>query len=421
MPQRYRICRSEAELILMSVCCRRFSAFLIAFSISAVALFVAAVLRPLFDFEAAIYPVGAPERFTARIGRFLQSDDNPELALIGSSQVISFCLCCDWFYENVKVPFDSYESFLRFQSDYGVSKHLVSELYRRGRQFSGSVLLGLPGGSVMEYRYLLDRMFAVGKRPKLLIVGVAARDFAEKSSFEQSKNCQILRQYETFAEKNTWPKVRRRVKESLRRLCRSNGYSRCRSGAAAFLVPVQLVELRKSLQCFFQQHAFAQITKVLLALTSDSRMEMPMEKSIIENVLMRRNILNDLPYFKVFYNTLNQPSIAKNLEDLRYCIELAKRNNADVIVVDMPLSRVNLGFLNRDVSDFYRSHLKKLCVQEQVVLIQSDSGSHYGLDCFFDSCHLNAKGGHRLLEEIAERLSRSKQSRSLLSISRDIN
>lgn len=380
--------------------------FAITFLVFVPLVLIAASLYPILSPKGNDYPVGTPERFTARIGRFLQSNQNPDLMVIGSSQMISFGLCCDWFYEGVKPPFEDFPSFLKYQSDYGRFKHLETLLKKRGLPDLQSVSLALPGGTGSDYRYLMDKMLAYGKQPKYLVIGISPRDLGEPQCLLISANQQVLGQFNNVREKSV-SQIWREVRRSFKSLLGANGYAAVECCGLKVPVPRLFQEYRREIRADLFHNFYEQMSELQVEIASAVGKK-NMKEEIKSQILLRRNILNDVAHYKANYAIYKEETFQKRFEDLRYCLRKAKDKNIVAFVVDMPLPKENINLLPETLSRIYREGLNKVCREEGVRLIQPKARAAFPLSCFYDCTHLNIEGGHRLSEAIADAIGESQ-------------
>lgn len=384
------------------------SKFAMALFVFAPLVLIASPLYPLLSVQGKDYPVGAPERFTARVGRFLQSNENPELVVIGSSQMISFGLCCDWFYEGVKPPFNDFPSFLKYQSDYGRFKHLETLLRRKGLPNLQSVSLALPGGTAGDYRYLMDKMLASGKQPKYLVIGVSPRDFGEPQSSLSTPNQQVLGELNHVNEVSggqVWRKLRR----SLKSLIKANAYSTVNCLGINLPVPRVCQDFRREIRSRIFHNSQERISDLQVEIASAIGKK-NMKEEIVSQILLRGNVPNDVGIYRANYAFFKEETFQKTFEDFRYCLLKAKEKNIVVFVVDMPLPQENIGLLPEKLSRVYHEGLSKVCLEVGVPLINPSVPTAFPLTCFYDCTHLNIEGGHRLSESIATAMGETKVS-----------
>jgi hypothetical protein len=104
------------------------------------------------------------------------------------------------------------------------------------------------------------------------------------------------------------------------------------------------------------------------------------------------------------YRRPNPESFTLQLKFLNRLITLCQDYDIKIVLVNMPLSKVNVSLLGQKRYLDFASKMSTICLARDVKLIDLGSTSTFGNEYFEDSAHLNGFGGKRFLDLLTDRL-----------------
>ena len=113
---------------------------------------------------------------------------------------------------------------------------------------------------------------------------------------------------------------------------------------------------------------------------------------------------NSVEYAKRYRNC-NPPFYRKELDYFSALLSYTKQEDIKVMVVDMPLTAINRALLPPVFWTSYKTGLKAACAQAGARYLDLSADPSFVLADFVDTVHLNAGGGTKLIDKIAETVS----------------
>jgi hypothetical protein len=114
---------------------------------------------------------------------------------------------------------------------------------------------------------------------------------------------------------------------------------------------------------------------------------------------------NSVEYAKRYRNC-NPPFYKKELEYLTELLRFYKQENIKVMIVDMPLTAANRGLLPSVFWTSYKGGLKTACADNGARYLDLSADKLFKTSDFVDTVHLNAGGGTKLIDKIADTVAR---------------
>lgn len=93
------------------------------------------------------------------------------------------------------------------------------------------------------------------------------------------------------------------------------------------------------------------------------------------------------------------------LEDL---LKVAKMRGIHVVVVAMPITKLNKDLLKKEQKLAYKSNLQKLTSENNATFLNLDESNLFNRNDFADSVHLHARGGEKFFNILAAKLAEDK-------------
>ena len=118
--------------------------------------------------------------YVSKVATFLASDQKPQVVLLGSSLMLYPATLCDLEEEGRKpVDIDWYAAV--FMPSYERANHFERLLKQECRANCQIENLAVASSMMSDHCLLLQAMVEAGKQPKLIICGIAPRDFGDNN------------------------------------------------------------------------------------------------------------------------------------------------------------------------------------------------------------------------------------------------
>ncbi len=336
---------------------------------------------------------GVPAKYkvlVSKLSSFLTSNENPDAVIIGSSLVLMPAVRCD---DRLSGKLDCYDDWYYYQHipEYTRASYMEHLLHKAGLPVSIKNL-GVASSIMSDHAGVLETILAEGKKPGLVICGIAPRDFLDNSQqiFENTPTQLFLKEYHSSGK--LWPASFSQA--DLQQWYELNDhqirkfFARVRTTCSNFV-------------CEVTEHpANLQHTKTK-------------ETAYLES---RPNLLKDLQSYQKLYNPPNYKMLEQQKGFLEKFLTLAQKNNVEVLLINMPLTRENTRALDPAVHDKYLETIATVARAHKVTLLNIGSRSpNYSVADFEDCCHLNAAGGQKLYAAVFDTLVKNQRLSSSLS------
>src|SRR5262249_32950748 len=120
----------------------------------------------------------AAKPYIVRVEKYFYSENDPEIILMGSSLVLRPSFESDRLFENLAVPKNEDEA-RAFKQRYTKVQHLKHLLQSRVHGSFDVINIGIPSCMTSDYYLLFQKLIDFGKRPHLIVLAVAPRDFLD--------------------------------------------------------------------------------------------------------------------------------------------------------------------------------------------------------------------------------------------------
>lgn len=321
---------------------------------------------------------GVPSKYkvlVSKLTKYFRDDENPEVVILGSSLVLMPAVRCDDRLEGKQDCHDEWY-YYKHIPEYDRSVYLEQALNKRSGLDLRVRNLGVASSIMSDHAGVLQAIFAQGKSPRLVICGIAPRDFLDNSQqkFMETPSQMFLRELEL--KPNLLP--RGVSEEELGRWWMASNHQFRKIAA-------RLKGICSDYVCQLTGHpSHLQFTR-----TSD----LPLEG--------KPNLLKDLDTYRKLYNPPNFGMLAEETAYLRKLISFANERGAKVVLVNMPLTRQNIAALDPQAHRAYLETIRSVSREEGAVLVDIGSASpDFSLSDFEDCCHLNAAGGWKLYDKL---------------------
>jgi hypothetical protein len=119
--------------------------------------------------------------------------------------------------------------------------------------------------------------------------------------------------------------------------------------------------------------------------------------------------VNNIAEYQSRYRQFKLGTFTQQLAYLNKLAQLCRSEGVGFLVVNSPLTSENRAMIERSAYDLYMAEVPKTVRANGGIFVNFDSTSAFQHDDFFDSIHLNGKGGQKFLDQIAIALSKSSE------------
>ncbi len=266
------------------------------------------------------------------------------------------------------------------------------------------------GGEMASDAYVLTRTLLAGKKqPKVIIYGIAPRDFMD-NALKDPASTEIFRYMSRI---NDLPDIAVPARSSI----------------------WSVVEYALSKASFLYGHrqdfVFAQhqITKDIVAhigfkdmdnvhttfeVRKQAFTELPEDSGPDEVKVHPPDAAppiytDNLPEYRYRYSSFKAKQFEEQLGYLEKLLAVGQQRGIKIILVNMPLTQDNLDLMPCGFYQKYKGRVEKLCTDYQARVIDLNSQQDFPKKYFADSAHLNSEGGAHFFEVLADKLFNDSQ------------
>ena len=346
----------------------------------------------------------------------LADSKKADVLLMGSSLVLFPSVRCDDEYHGVKTRYDRWylrnHLFEYSRADY--FEHLLSE--RAGKPI-GVLNTAVAAGMMSDQYLILKKYLDSGKRPGLVVVALAPRDFldTQRSEVEKTPTYSILADFACVGDLLAKKASPQELGDFL--FGTASSFYKSRADYSTFL---------QTLASRLTGHPTSMYTATEQMANKDTGGEEDGGKGASEchmsifdgeeSVLgfskpdygPRQNTLGELDHYQQMYLPVNYKLFDTQAEYLDKFLALAKKHDIPAVIVDMPLTRENLAILPAEALEKYENLLAERATAAGAKLIRPATVDAYELDDFEDCAHMSARGGKKLFGLLAKRLTQDQ-------------
>lgn len=322
---------------------------------------------------------------------------NPDVLTIGSSLSQASFSCADALIANRPAPTLGHEVYSYGRCDYLQSK--LSEI--SGKKHS---LLDMSIGGCMASDAYFLLVNTVKTRPaiKTVIFAVAPRDFVATDASKDPEKSPVG----AFLKKkslNLWTDNKVSPQEKFEAALASVWHF--------FDIKADYQHLSQLLTCQILKrnpdlYTATNIDPELLG--AENRVEfLPVPISAGEVLpLDKKN--KEAQIYKGFYNPFSVERMNQQFGFFEKSLEFCRQNKIAVVVIDMPLSKLNRDQMDPKMPGMYLPKLAKTCAKYGVHLVELEENKNFVDDDFRDSCHMIGTGGKKLIDIVASSISKDE-------------
>lgn len=342
----------------------------------------------------------------SKLPEFLSSSRKPDIIITGSSLML---------YPNVRADDEMAHrqerndaSYVRDVIDpYAYAHYLEQALKEKNSTNYEIANLATAGGMISDQFVIFRKCLAADKKPKLLVCDISPREFLDNNQVEPDKTpvYVVLSDFTCLADllssKAPLDETLKGALANLWNFYRNRAdwkYFFVQLAAATTGHPTDIYNAAKKMQVNDPEPLDA--TQSLKA----NKQPIAVNKEPALSTLPKQYV--DIASYKAMYLPVNHKNLELQLSYLRRLLILARENQIPVLLVEMPLTKTNLSLLPNSLLNYLESKVSLLASQYHANILQSsDQTAFHDQDDFEDSAHLNARGGTKLLDLLANRIS----------------
>lgn len=311
----------------------------------------------------------------------------PDVVMLGSSLVNSACWAADAITTGRPVDCASHHRVFTLE------KALQSDLDLASPRV---VNVSVQGAAASDYYMMTRGLTETGRKPKVLVIGIAPRDFIDNKmqSLGATEPFMFYQRYVDFDD--TVAKAY------------GNPYDRGMSEMEWRLGQLPLRKLHATVKPFLTDSKSAADTNV----SNKDQLRLALSNGAINirpGDIVVPATMSDLWFdnTKEYVSRYKNPNPPNYKTQLFFFDETLKRMNAQgikVLVVEMPTLPMNRALLPDQFWTSYRSQLSELCKKNDAGYLDLSNSPDYVKADYVDTCHVNWRGGAKVLKRISEEL-----------------
>lgn len=334
---------------------------------------------------------------------YFEDKNAPDVVMLGSSLVNSACWAADAITTGRPVDCASHHRVFTLE------KTLKSDLNLKDPHV---VNVSVQGAAASDYYMITRGLTETGRKPKVIVLGIAPRDFIDNKmqSLGGTEPFMFFQRYVDFDD--TVAKAY------------ANPYERGMSEMEWRLGQLPLRKLHANVKPFLTDPKTAAETNV----SNNNQLRSALSNGAIKirpGDIVVPATMSDLWFdnTKEYVSRYSNPNPPTYKTQLFFFDETLKRMNAEgikVLVVEMPTLPMNRSLLPEQFWTSYREQLNALCKKNNASYLDLSDNPDYVKADYVDTCHVNWRGGAKVLKRISEELAKQPQIAEVLrTTSRD--
>lgn len=335
------------------------------------------LLRNQFNQTVVVKPedaLGSNLRSASKLPKCLTSSQDPDVVLFGSSLMLVPMVRCDEQVQNKKARHDRWylRNVVHQYSDAVYLQELISKELKAPVEVKD---LAVSAGMQSDQYFVLQHYLASGKHPKLIVLGVAPRDFLDnnRKSATETPVFRTLSDFSNLAD------------------------------VAAANAPLKVLDFAAecAVHCYKMRDSYQQTVSRLIE-NRLGRSNSKEDQNIARYEKNPNAFAEDLAVYSAMYLPLNMKSFDYQSKYLERFLQLAQNKNIPVLLIDMPITAQNREILPNQFIKTYNNNLNQVATKYGATLFRPEQDSQFSLSDYDDSVHLNAQGGAKLFNQIAQ-------------------
>lgn len=349
------------------------------------------------------YDVPFRSRTWYALSDLAKQEKTPDLVLLGASDMTCALYGAEATYQKRTVS----------QLTNHRSTYLESELVKASAPYKSTFCLAIPGEMPSDQYFMAKTLVSNGVKPKALYCTMVPRNFVD-ATFKNPSTSDVFKNAANVGGVNVQNQIECKKKDplalfdyALTQMSAVYGHNQafksmqhhlvqsiCRPGDANFETVQLPVQMRKL---------------ALMDLPEDFA---PTE--VGQDPFDPRNnvFVDNLHEYRVRYSQFSPKIWAQQLGYFKQLCELAKAEGIDLVVGNSPLTAENLAMVPQDVYKRYLDQVSSTVRENGGVFVDLNLPGLFEHDDFFDSVHLNGKGGQKFLSYVAGAMSKRSLAQS---------
>ncbi len=331
----------------------------------------------------------------SKLPKIVNSKEDPEVLMLGSSISLYPMAHLDDLAKKGKTRWDP--TYVR----YHCCPYQKADFLKEGLGKSLGRNLDLTNASVVaaiisDQYLILDRYLKSGKRPEIVLLFTAPRDFMlnNSSKIGKSPTFEVLADHQNFYDVvSSNPDLKSLFEFATGQIFSFYNSRRDYKGLAVAAT-----------------NRLAGRTKI-----KGAEDESPRAVNIFEvdkfweaEAVYKQppNTLRQLEYYRDSYKPLDDSRMVNQTRYFNKLLTLTRKHGIKMIVIDTPLPQIHYDLIPGEGLKKYRETLVKACADHGAVLVTPGKDKAYDLDDFEDVSHLNLRGGKKLCRHLFQSLSK---------------
>ncbi len=356
----------------------------------ALALFVAANFAAVIASKSLIFSVkddtAVFKAADSAVNQYEALKKTPDIVLLGSSLVATPL----WWADRDIVP--NIKDFYHHHDAVTFNQAL-----RASGKKEDAYAFALPGVMVSDMYLIVDKIFQSSKKPNVVVMGISARDMMDDLLTGETRTPVFSRLSDISDFKGNLDLYLSSPAEKL---------------DFALNNLVFLYGKRYRYQLKVSQFCEKMMNKVpvlqapeLQRLASQAREKQPL---FATGQGTRQEMWDQSrKEYAKRYEHFNQQQFEKQSVFLGKLLERAKQRNIRLVLINMPLSQENKSLMPPGLYDSYYKTVSSLASKNRATFLDFNQGDLIAEDLFLDTAHMNADGGRKLCDKIADFLSKN--------------
>lgn len=340
----------------------------------------------------------------SKLPDLLESPQAKDVLLTGSSTMLVPAVRCDDELHGRKARWDPW-FYRNYINECVRCDFLEKQLSEVGKK-PVSVCNAAVSASVLSDQYLIIKKYlSSGKRPKLVIMSMAPREFLDNDR----QNVEKTATYSLLADFTTLPEIIQERVDPWRICDAALGmtwtYYRTRGDYRTFCESLAVKTSGHPLT-LFNATAGGPGPATAGGMQEDDGVAVLRGKP---DYTPRPNVLKDLPEYQKMYLPVNMAQFDRQNEYFKKTLTLLKKENIPTLVVNVPLTRENYAVLPPAVLQKYKDNLHTQCATFGVECISPGDTTSFTKADYEDSVHMNVSGGKKMFAAISAAVAEKPQ------------
>lgn len=319
-----------------------------------------------------------------KVNELLKDSKLTNTIVLGDSTGDGICVYPDMV--KLNLPLTSYTWYYYCDAKY--ASHVLQERLKlpisiKNLSFSGSLM--------SDQTLLCNKLIQFGAKPKLAIITLVPRPFLDTTV--NPKLSPIKNYFDNRFKNLSEAKNFRELFENV--LISNSSIYRTRSDYATVLFSLSCNTLNRPLNSYQKAAGITQKNKVCIS---------GFEEKINPSICSDNKLINsDVNHYKKAYQF--DPSVFDyQYQQLEHMLHILSKNEIQIVLVKLPLSKTNLGLLPKEYQDRFDLKLERSAASYQAKLLDLQNDSRFDATDFIDSVHLNANGSLKLWDILSEKM-----------------